>query len=145
MLIVAFDLRWLNLAMGVTMAAALVALVIGAVVFLGKDDKPAASVAAPVAAAHAAASAQVEALIRDADQAFAAQRFAGDDASTWTILKLLGSESVQRAALLSVEVAGAPVFDERLDSLGATIYGGTSEVQRNIIAERGLGLPRGKR
>jgi alkylation response protein AidB-like acyl-CoA dehydrogenase len=79
----------------------------------------------------------------------AALRWAGTPSHTWTILKLLGSESVQRAALLSLETAGGfddpALFDERLDSLGATIYGGTSEVQRDIIAERALGLPKGSR
>jgi alkylation response protein AidB-like acyl-CoA dehydrogenase len=79
----------------------------------------------------------------------AAERWAGSRSGTWTILKLLGSESVQRAALLSLETAGfaddPALFEERLDSLGATIYGGTSEVQRNIIAERALGLPKGSR
>ncbi|MET7400272.1 acyl-CoA dehydrogenase family protein [Dactylosporangium sp. NPDC005572] len=80
----------------------------------------------------------------------AAQRWAGVPSHTWAILKLLGSESVQRAALLSLEVAGPAAFDdpayfdERLDSLGATIYGGTSEIQRTIIAERALGLPKGR-
>jgi alkylation response protein AidB-like acyl-CoA dehydrogenase len=80
----------------------------------------------------------------------AAQRWADVPSGAWTILKLLGSESVQRAALLSLEVAGErafddpALFDERLDSLGATIYGGTSEIQRDIIAERALGLPKGR-
>jgi alkylation response protein AidB-like acyl-CoA dehydrogenase len=80
----------------------------------------------------------------------AAQRWSDLASPAWLILKLLGSESVQRAALLSLEVAGTAalddptLFDERMDSLPATIYGGSSEVQRNIIAERALGLPRGR-
>ena len=80
----------------------------------------------------------------------AAQRWAGISSPAWLTLKLFGSESVQRAALLSLEVAGEQalidrtIFDERLESLGATIYGGTSEIQRDIIAERALGLPKGR-
>jgi alkylation response protein AidB-like acyl-CoA dehydrogenase len=78
----------------------------------------------------------------------AAQRWADLETPAFSILKLLGSQSVQAAAALTLDVLGPDalddpaLFDERMDSLSATIYGGTSEVQRTIIAERTLGLPR---
>jgi alkylation response protein AidB-like acyl-CoA dehydrogenase len=65
------------------------------------------------------------------------------------ILKLLGSATLQRVWELSAVAAGPgsasdpDLLFERQDALAATIYGGTSEVQRNIIAERLLGLPKG--
>jgi alkylation response protein AidB-like acyl-CoA dehydrogenase len=78
----------------------------------------------------------------------AAHRSRGGSAKFDGILKLLGSETVQCAARLTLEAGGidsldgSEIFDERMESLAATIYGGTSEIQRNIIAERILGLPK---
>jgi alkylation response protein AidB-like acyl-CoA dehydrogenase len=79
----------------------------------------------------------------------ASARLDGEPDSVGGILKLFGSESVQAAAALALETGSADgnapldLFDEYLESMAATLYGGTSEIQRNIIAERILGLPKG--
>ncbi len=72
-------------------------------------------------------------------------------------LKLFTSELSQRMAQVGMEMLGlfgqlkpkskwAPLLGRvenfYLTSVGRTIAAGTSEIQRNIIAERGLGLPR---
>jgi alkylation response protein AidB-like acyl-CoA dehydrogenase len=76
-------------------------------------------------------------------------RLQGRELPAALALKLFGSEALQRAwelAVASVGPAAATDVDdvvfEDFEGLGATIYGGTSEVQRNIVAERALGLPR---
>ncbi len=93
-----------------------------------------------------------------------ARRQRGLVAAEQSLLKLLGSEAQQRLALLMVETlgpaaldrtgpdgTGAPFdsdrsalswFDRYLFTFAGTISGGTSEIQRNIIAERVLGQPR---
>src|SRR5581483_9150113 len=65
-----------------------------------------------------------------------------------SIEKVLGSETDQRLQELAMDVFGpAAMLDEDrrreyLYSRGETIMGGTSEIQRNVIAQRILGLPR---
>jgi alkylation response protein AidB-like acyl-CoA dehydrogenase len=66
------------------------------------------------------------------------------------IAKLFGAEHAQRVAELALSIAGPTVLTgsdpevlhDYLYSRCLTIAGGTSEVLRNVIAERILGLPR---
>lgn len=93
------------------------------------------------------------AMFAHAAQVANAERSLGLDAS---IMKIHGTELLQRIADLLMEAAGseaaingaidadgdrtevAPLF---LQVRRATIYGGSSEIQRNIVAKRVLGLP----
>ena len=71
--------------------------------------------------------------------------------------KLAGTEAMVRHAEALTSMVGPDALRSRLGptaleggliehalrhSLGMTIYGGTSEIQRNIIAQRRCGLPR---
>jgi alkylation response protein AidB-like acyl-CoA dehydrogenase len=75
-----------------------------------------------------------------------------------SITKLFGSELAQRIAKTGIKVAGLygqlstgsphAALGGRFDAwyriaVGSTLAGGTSEIQRGVIAQRGLGMPRG--
>jgi len=57
----------------------------------------------------------------------------------------VGLDVLGRAGLAREDVAGLPsgtILHRTLQSLSLTIAAGTSQIQRNIIGERILGLPR---
>jgi alkylation response protein AidB-like acyl-CoA dehydrogenase len=87
--------------------------------------------------------------IRDISYRVVSDASAGrQDPNSTGIAKLWWSEAHQRLADLGLRVAGAIGRDEAywyrlwLESRAETIYAGASEIQRNIISERLLGLPR---
>jgi alkylation response protein AidB-like acyl-CoA dehydrogenase len=73
-----------------------------------------------------------------------------------SMIRLFFSELIQRVDALALEIIGQPAIasfaadgssldpwgERYLTGLSQTIGGGTKEIQRNIIGERGLGLPR---
>ncbi len=88
----------------------------------------------------------------------------GGTAPEQALMKLYASEARQRVALVAAEIHGADALEvgtvemdghlaidepqgtwleQYFRSFANTISAGTSEIQRNIIAERVLGLPRG--
>jgi len=91
----------------------------------------------------------------EAIRAYALDTLGGDDPAEASVLKVLWSRWHRDLGELAMDVLGAPAallrgepydLDEWqrlfLFSRADTIYGGSDEIQRNIIASRALGLPR---
>jgi alkylation response protein AidB-like acyl-CoA dehydrogenase len=88
-------------------------------------------------------------------RAYALDTLGGDDDTEASVLKILWSRWHKRLGELAMDVQGAESAITRgepydldewqrlfLFSRADTIYGGSDEIQRNIIASRALGLPR---
>jgi alkylation response protein AidB-like acyl-CoA dehydrogenase len=93
------------------------------------------------------------AALRAMSYRFALEAGTGTPGSEGSLIRLYFAELIRRVGDLALSlygVASPQVLSSRgwayhyLDSFSETIAGGTAEIQRNIIAERVLGLPRGR-
>ena len=100
------------------------------------------------------ATRSVLAALRAMTYSFALANESGTPGSDGSLIRLYFAELTKRVTAAALEVYGiaAPQVLEHhgwgydyLDAFSETIAGGTAEIQRNIIAERVLGLPRGAR
>ena len=70
----------------------------------------------------------------------------GGDSAAGPVDKLLMTQVDQLLHTMALDVEGVPVDGEALTrylwSRAAGIFGGTSEIQRTIVAQRVLGMPR---
>jgi len=104
----------------------------------------------------ARAKAEVEAMRAMTYRSLSLAARTGMPGSEASMIRLFFSELIQRIDALALEILGLPAIasfapdgssldpwgERYLTGLGQTIGGGTKEIQRNIIGERALGLPR---
>jgi alkylation response protein AidB-like acyl-CoA dehydrogenase len=93
------------------------------------------------------------AALRAMSYSFAASCAKGTPGSEGSLIRLYFAELAKRVTATAIELygLGAPQLAgdhgwayDYLDAYSETIAGGTAEIQRNIIGERVVGLPRGR-
>ncbi len=84
----------------------------------------------------------VENLVRLYAQVLSHQTRSGEPGPAGMLIKLAYSETLVRSSGTMVNVGGEAWMHEHMSALGMKIGGGTSEIQRTLIGERVLGLPR---
>jgi alkylation response protein AidB-like acyl-CoA dehydrogenase len=95
-------------------------------------------------AALAGALIQIEVLRHHATRTMSAFLNGGAVGPESSTVKLLMAAAEQRLAASAIEIAGHQDefwSETYLYSRAASVYGGTAQIQRNIIADRILGLP----